>query len=345
MSYKNEILLDVFKGKSLERPPIWIMRQAGRILPGYRKIRSSVSGFKELVKNPELIAEVTVEPMDVLGVDAAILFSDILVIPEAMGLDYDIVEKKGPVFPKTISSASDVDKLISGAPVIEHLSYVFDSIHKTKERIENRNPLIGFSGAPWTLFAYMIEGSGSKTFSKARRFLYEQPVASHLLMSKITDSIIVYLQEKINCGVDVVQLFDSWSDMLPVDQYKEFSLPYVTRIFDSIDGVPKIFFPKGGWSLMPLFKDLKIDGLSIDWKTSPTYIRDHLGHDIVLQGNLDPCQLYAPKDQIETKTQEMISQFGGRHIVNLGHGVYPDTSYEHVQAFVRAVKSYSYLSA
>ena len=203
MSYKNEILLDVFKGKPLERPPIWIMRQAGRILPGYRKIRSSVSGFKDLVKNPELIAEVTVEPMNVLGVDAAILFSDILVIPEAMGLDYDIVEKKGPLFQRTVTAAADVDELLSGEHVIDHLSYVFDSIHKTKDRIDNRNPLIGFSGAPWTLFAYMVEGSGSKTFSKARRFLYEEPEASHKLMSKITESIIFYLKEKIRCGVDL----------------------------------------------------------------------------------------------------------------------------------------------
>ena len=342
MSYKNEILLDVFKGKPLERPPIWIMRQAGRILPGYRKIRSSVSGFKDLVKNPELIAEVTVEPMDVLGVDAAILFSDILVIPEAMGLDYDIVEKKGPLFQRTVTSAADVDELLSGEHVIDHLSYVFDSIHKTKDRIDNRNPLIGFSGAPWTLFAYMIEGSGSKTFSKARRFLYEEPEASHKLMSKITESIIFYLKEKIRCGVDLVQLFDSWSDMLPVDQYAEFSLPYVRRIFDSIDEVPKIFFPKGGWSLIPLFKDLKIDGLSIDWKTSPSYIRSHLGDDIILQGNLDPCQLYAPVNEIQGKTQAMIAEFGGNHIVNLGHGVYPDTSYEHVQAFVQSVKSFRY---
>lgn len=342
MSYKNEILLDVFKGKTLERPPIWIMRQAGRILPGYRKTRASVSGFKELVQNPELIAEVTVEPMDVLGVDAAILFSDILVIPEAMGLDYEIVEKKGPLFQETVTSAADVDKLISGAPAVENLKYVFDSIHMTKERIDNRNPLIGFSGAPWTLFAYMVEGSGSKTFSKARRFLYEQPVASHKLMSKITESIIVYLKEKIRSGVDIVQLFDSWSDMLPVSQYEEFALPYVKRIFDSIDEVPKIFFPKGGWSLIPLFSDLKIDGLSIDWKTSPDYIRTHLGNDIILQGNLDPCQLYASKDEIRKNTQSMITEFGGRHIVNLGHGVYPDTSYEHVQAFVQAVKSYQY---
>ncbi len=342
MSYKNEILLDVFKGKSLERPPIWIMRQAGRILPGYRSVRSSVSGFKELVKSPDLIAEVTVEPLDVLGVDAAILFSDILVIPEAMGLDYDIVPNKGPLFQKTINSPHDVASLVSGDYVLDDLSYVFNSIKTTKVAIDNRNPLIGFSGAPWTLFAYMIEGSGSKTFSNARRFLYEQPKASHELMNKITESIISYLNQKIKYGVDLIQLFDSWSDMLPIDQYREFSLPYVRRIFDQVQGVPKIFFPKGGWSLIPSFSDLDIQGLSIDWKTPPKYVRDILGDTVILQGNLDPCQLYAPIDEIEQKTKEMIDNFGSRHIVNLGHGVYPDTSYEHVQAFVRTVKSYRY---
>ena len=342
MAYKNEILLDVFKGNPIERPPIWIMRQAGRILPGYRKVRASVSGFKELVKSPDLIAEVTIEPLDVLKVDAAILFSDILVIPEAMGLDYDIIEKKGPVFVNTITSPKDVDRLTFGTDVLDPLSYVFESIDKTKKRIDHRNPLIGFSGAPWTLFAYMIEGSGSKTFSKARKFLYQEPEASHLLMSKITDSIIYYIKEKIHHGVDLIQLFDSWSDMLPVQQYREFCMPYLERIFTEIRSVPKIFFPKGGWSLIPMFHGLEIDAISIDWKTPPQYVRSQLGHEVILQGNMDPCQLYADVDKIKEETKTMIDNFGGRHIVNLGHGVYPDTSYEHVQAFVEAVRSYRY---
>lgn len=342
MSYKNEILLDVFKHKAVERPPVWVMRQAGRILPGYRSVRSSVSGFKELVKNPELIAQVTVEPLDVLGVDAAILFSDILVIPEAMGLDYDIIEKKGPKFSKVIKSGTDIDQLRFGDDVIPELKYVFDSIKTTKTAIDHRNPLIGFSGAPWTLFAYMIEGSGSKTFAKARRFLYEEPKESHRLMQKITDSIISYLKEKIRCGVDVIQLFDSWADMLPVDQYRNFSLPYVAQIFSSIDDVPKIFFPKGAWSMVPYFSNLAIDALGIDWTTPPQYVRSYLGERIILQGNMDPCQLYAPISEVEKKTLEVISSFGKNHIFNLGHGVYPDTSYEHVQAMIRTIKEYRY---
>lgn len=342
MSYKNEILLDVFKHKALERPPIWIMRQAGRILPGYRSVRASVSGFKELVKSPDLIAEVTVEPLEVLGVDAAILFSDILVIPEAMGLDYDIVEKKGPQFAEVIKTKTDIDRLISGDQVIGELKYVFDSIATTKARIADRTPLIGFSGAPWTLFAYMIEGSGSKTFSKARRFLYEHPEHSHLLMQKITDSIIAYLKQKIASGVDLVQLFDSWAEMLPVDQYKEFALPYIDQILSSIDEVPKIFFPKGAWSVIPHMKELKMDAIGIDWKTPISYVRAHLGDDIIIQGNMDPCKLYASKDKIQADSIAMMDKFNHNHIVNLGHGVYPDTDYTRVQEFVKTVKAYRY---
>ena len=342
MSYKNEILLDVFKNKSLERPPVWIMRQAGRILPGYREVRSSVSGFKELVKNPELIAQVTVEPLEVLGVDAAILFSDILVIPEAMGLDYDIIEQRGPRFPEVIKSSGDIDKLIFGDDVLPQLQYVFDSIATTKTALNNSNPLIGFSGAPWTLFAYMIEGSGSKTFSKARKFLYEYPSESHILLDKITQSIISYLKEKINCGVDLIQLFDSWAEMLPVDQYLEFSLPYVARIFDAIDEVPKIFFPKGAWSIIPHMSELNMDAIGIDWKTPIDFVRLHLGPEIIVQGNMDPCKLYAPKIDIVNHTINMIKGFDRNHIVNLGHGVYPDTDFTHVQSFVNTVKEYRY---
>lgn len=342
MTYKNEILLDVFKKKEVKRPPVWVMRQAGRILPGYRKVRASVSGFKELVKHPELIAEVTVEPLDVLGVDAAILFSDILVIPEAMGLDYDIIEKRGPRFSKVIKDARDIDGLRSGQEVLPELDYVFDSIGTTKAAINGRNPLIGFSGAPWTLFAYMIEGSGSKTFAKARRFLYERPEDSHRLMQKITDSIIAYLRQKITSGVDVVQLFDSWADMLPVDQYKTFALPYVEQIFSSITDTPKIFFPKGAWSVIPLMSDLNIDAIGIDWITPPAYVRNHLGDDLILQGNMDPCQLYASIGEVEDRTKEVIRAFGKNHIFNLGHGVYPDVSYEHVQAMVNTIKEFRY---
>ncbi len=342
MSYKNEILLDVFKKKATERPPIWVMRQAGRILPGYRQVRASVSGFKELVTSPDLIAEVTVEPLEILGVDAAILFSDILVIPECMGLDYEIIPKKGPAFEKVISSPGDIDDLISGREAVDRLGYVFESITKTKARINGSNPLIGFSGAPWTLFAYMIEGGGSKTFSKARRFLYEHPEASHRLLDMISETIIVYLQEKIKYGVDLVQLFDSWAEMLPVEQYLEFSLPYVNKILAAITGVPKIFFPKGAWSIIPHMKDTPMDAISIDWKTPPSYVRQHLGDDIIIQGNMDPCYLYASQPRIMAKALQTMDEMGQRHIFNLGHGVYPDTDYTHVQTLINTVKTHRY---
>lgn len=342
MTYQNNILLEVLNKKEVERPPVWAMRQAGRILPGYRKIRASVSGFKELVKRPDLIAEVTLEPVDVLGVDAAILFSDILVIPEAMGVDYDIVEKKGPVFKNPITELSQIGHLNYGQDCLEDLSYVFESIGKTKKTLDNRVPLIGFSGAPWTLFAYMIEGGGSKTFAKARRFLYEEPEAAHDLLDKITETIIVYLKQKIAEGCDTVQLFDSWASMLSVEQYQEFCLPYVDRIFAAIDEVPKIFFPKGAWSCIPLFRNLQIDAISIDWLTPINYVRQHLGNDIIVQGNFDPANLYAPVDQIQANVQKKIEEAGKNHIFNLGHGVYPDTDRNHVKSMIDAIKSSRY---
>ncbi|MFT6809600.1 MAG: uroporphyrinogen decarboxylase [Saprospiraceae bacterium] len=342
MSYHNNLLLDVLEGKKVARPPVWVMRQAGRILPGYRKIRASVGSFKGLVKRPDLISEVTVEPLQVLGVDAAILFSDILVIPEAMGVNYEIVEKVGPIFESPIMNPSDIDRLISGIDVLPNLDYVFESIYKTKQLMDGSNPLIGFAGAPWTLFAYMIEGSGSKTFSKARRFLYEEPEASHRLLGMIADSTAYYLKEKINVGVDAIQLFDSWAGSLTVAQYKEFCLPYIKRILDAVEGIPRIFFPKGAWSSVPSFTELNFEAIGIDWTTPVEYIREHLGTDQIIQGNMDPAMLYADPETISVEVHKLIRSVGGKHIFNLGHGVYPDTSADHVKVMVDAVKTFRY---
>ncbi|MFM2395036.1 MAG: uroporphyrinogen decarboxylase, partial [Bacteroidota bacterium] len=208
---KNDILMKVLKGEEVDRPPIWLMRQAGRILPQYRKVRESLPGFIDLVKNPELVAVVTAQPVDELDTDAAILFSDILVIPEAMGLPYEMVESKGPFFPRTIESKSDIENLQYGEDAAANLQYVYKGIDHTKDLLGNKVPLIGFSGAPFTLFCYMVEGKGSKTFSKAKKMLYTQPELSHLLLSKITDTIIAYLLMKVKHGVDAVQIFDSWA--------------------------------------------------------------------------------------------------------------------------------------
>ena len=339
MKIKNDLLLRTLRSEQVERPPVWLMRQAGRILPQYRAIRNSLSGFIELVTTPALAAEVTVQPVDELGVDAAIIFSDILVIPEAMGVRYEMVEKKGPSFPDPIRNESQIDKLASGEDAAGQLDYVFEAIRLTKKELAGRVPLIGFSGAPWTLLAYMIEGGGSKTFSKARRFLYTHPNAAKKLLEKTTDSIIAYLQGKVAAGADVIQIFDSWAGVLSPDLYQEFSIPYISKICDSLQGVPVIVFAKDAWFALPEIGQLNCKAVGLDWTVPPTLGRKWVGPNKILQGNLDPTLLYGNKDQIEAGTNQMIRQFGSKHIVNLGHGVYPDTPLENVKHFVNFVKN------
>jgi len=339
---KNDILLRKLAGEATDRPPIWLMRQAGRILPQYRKIRSSLSGFVELVTTPHLASEVTIQPVDHLDVDAAIIFSDILVIPEAMGLPYELIEKKGPYFPKTITSKADIDKLISGQSAAENLDYVYKAIELTKKNLENRVPLIGFSGAPWTLMSYMIEGQGSKTFSKAKAFLYKEPVLSGILIEKLTDSIIAYLKLKIAAGVDVVQVFDSWAGSLNRDIYKRFFMPSMKRIVEEITEVPVIVFAKGAHFALEDQKDLNADCIGIDWTVEMSYARQIFGKDQVLQGNIDPCLLYSSIKEIEEKAHKTIQEAGNQHVFNLGHGVYPDTPLENIEFLVKNIKSYRY---
>ncbi len=341
-SIKNDLLLKTIQGDFTQRPPVWLMRQAGRILPQYRKIRNSLSGFKELVQTPDLLAEVTVQPVDELGVDAAILFSDILVIPEAMGLDYELIEKKGPSFPVTIKSKADVDRLLSGAAAAEKLGYVYDGIDHTKKALEDRVPLIGFAGAPWTLLAYMIEGGGSKTFAQAKKFLYQENVAAHELLNKITETTIAYLKLKIKHGCNVIQVFDSWAGLLGPTLYAEFAIPYIKRICKAIDEVPIIVFSKGAWFAINDIARLSCDVVGLDWNFNPANARAAFGNDLVFQGNLDPCCLYAPEAVIVEKTEEMLKAFGRNHIANLGHGVYPDTPLDNVKVFVNTVKNYRY---
>lgn len=340
MKIQNDLFLRAARGEKTERPPVWLMRQAGRILPQYRALRGSLSGFKELVETPNLAAEVTIQPVDELGVDAAIIFSDILVIPEAMGLEYQMVEKKGPWFPKTIHGMPDVEKLISGDAAASELTYVYDALSITKRELAGRVPLIGFAGAPWTLLSYMVEGSGSKTFSQAKKFLYTQPETAHALLDKLSDTIIVYLKNKIKAGADLVQIFDSWAGILSPEQYEEFSLRYIRKICDAIDEAPITVFAKNAWFALESMNDLSCEVIGLDWNTKPEFARNILGEDRVVQGNLDPCMLYASHDEIEKKTKEMIQAFGGNHIVNLGHGVYPDTPLDGVKHFVNTVKQY-----
>ncbi len=340
MSLKNDLLLRAARGEKTERTPVWLMRQAGRILPQYRAVRESVSGFIELATTPELAAEVTIQPVDILGVDAAIIFSDILVIPEAMGLPYEMVEKRGPHFPNTIQSVADLAKLHVADPETD-LGYVLEAIKIVKKELAGRVPLIGFAGAPWTIFAYMVEGSGSKTFSKAKKMLYTDPELSHQLLQKITDSTIQYLQAQIQYGADLVQIFDSWAGILSPNQYRVFSLPYIAQICDAITNAPKTVFAKGAFFALAEMRSLNCETIGLDWNMDIQETRALVGPQKTLQGNLDPCVLYASFDTIRKETENMLRSFGPeRHIANLGHGVYPDTDPEKVKCFIETVKAF-----
>src|SRR5690606_34470688 len=263
MNFKNDLILRTLRGEKTERTPVWLMRQAGRILPEYRKVRASAGDFKTLVKTPEMAAEVTVQPVDILGVDAAIIFSDILVIPEAMGLNYEMEEKRGPIFPKKISSPTDLDQLHIAEG--EELGYVLEAIRLTKKELNGRVPLIGFAGAPWTIFSYMIEGSGSKTFSAAKKVLYSEPDLAHRLLDMITSSTINYLKAQVRAGADIIQVFDSWAGILSPEQYFQFSLPYISRICDAITEVPKIVFAKGAFFAREKMNSIACDVVGLDW--------------------------------------------------------------------------------
>ena len=293
-----------------------------------------MSGFKELVETPHLAAEVTIQPVDILGVDAAIIFSDILVIPEAMGLPYEMIEKKGPYFPKTIESQENIDSL-NNSDLEDNLSYVFEAIKITKNELSQRVPLIGFAGAPWTIFAYMIEGQGSKTFSKAKSFLYREPDLAHMLLEKITISTIEYLKLQIKAGVDLVQIFDSWAGILTPEYYNEFGMKYVHKICDEINKVPLTVFSKGAFFALESMTNLNCNTIGLDWTMDIDQAIKLFDNTKTLQGNLDPCVLYGDFNLIEKKTKEMLNNFAGcRHIANLGHGVYPDTSPEKVKCFI-----------
>ncbi|MCK6691633.1 MAG: uroporphyrinogen decarboxylase [Thermoanaerobaculia bacterium] len=338
----NDLLLRVARGEPTDRPPVWLMRQAGRILPQYRALRSNFQDFKTFVKTPEAAAEATVQPVDELGVDAAIIFSDILVVPEAMGLNYEMIEAKGPRFPEVIEKKADVDALISGENAAERLYYVFEALRLSKQILAGRVPLIGFAGAPWTILAYMVEGSGSKTFSRARRLLYAEPALAHNLLQKITDTTIAYLQRQVAAGANLLQLFDSWAGELPPAHYRTFAVPYLQQICEALPDVPKTVFAKGAWFALEDLGELPCEVIGLDWNIPPAFARARTGESKALQGNLDPCTLYADEKTIADETNEMLRQFGRRHIANLGHGVYPDTPLEGVKVFVETVKKWNY---
>jgi uroporphyrinogen decarboxylase len=338
---KNDLLLRAAKGQEVERAPIWLMRQAGRVLPEYRATRSKAKNFIEFVKNHELACEVTIQPVDILGVDAAIIFSDILVIPEAMGLPYQMIEAKGPWFENTIKTKADIDNLrIAEAG---DLDYVMKALQLTKKELNDRVPLIGFAGAPWTIFAYMIEGSGSKTFSKAKQFLYTQPELAHQLLEKITQSTINYLKGQVAAGANILQLFDSWAGVLSEQMFYEFSLKYMSKICDALSPlVPITVFAKDAHYAVQKISETSCHSIGLDWTIDPLIARKQAGNK-TLQGNADPCLLYADEKKIIEETHIMLKAFGKqRYICNLGHGLYPDIDKAKVKFFVDVVKEYKW---
>ena len=336
--YQNDLILRAAKGEHVERVPIWLMRQAGRILPEYKAVRSQTKSFLEFVHNSELAAEVTIQPVDILGVDAAIIFSDILVIPEAMGLPYQMIEAKGPWFEKTIKEKKDIDALHIATE--GDLDYVIQAIKLAKKGLDNRVPLIGFAGAPWTLMAYMVEGSGSKTFSQAKKFLYQQPALAHQLLDKITQSTIQYLKAQVVAGADMIQVFDSWAGVLGQDKYNEFSLKYISQICDAIAPLaPVTVFAKDAHFALADMSKLNCNTIGLDWTINPQDARIIIGNEKTLQGNADPCMLYADEKTIEQEAKKMIQAFGKhRYIANLGHGLYPDTDKNKVKHFIDCIK-------
>jgi uroporphyrinogen decarboxylase len=337
---KNDLLLRALRKEKVERPPVWMMRQAGRYLPDYIKLREKYDFFTRC-QTPELATTITLQPVDQVGVDAAIIFSDILVIPQAMGVEVLMEEGKGPSLPKTIKTQADIDALITtGAG--ESLKYVYDALSLTKKELNGRVPLIGFAGAPWTILCYMVEGKGSKTWDKAKQFAYTQPVLAHSLLQKITDITIEYLKLQVKAGADTVQVFDSWAGALSPADFKIFAQPYLFQIADALkNDAPVILFPKGSWYALQDISESSASGVGIDWCVTPQFARQLTQNKITIQGNFDPAKLLGTIPQIKKEVKEMIDAFGVQHyIANLGHGITPNVPVDNARAFVDAVKEY-----
>ena len=337
---KNDLFLRALRGEEVERPPVWMMRQAGRYLPQYMKLRKKYTFF-ERVETPELACEITIQPIDELEPDAAIIFSDILTIPQALGIDVQMIQGKGPVMGNPIQSEDDAFSILA-EDIAEKLHYVMDAITLTRKELNGRVPLIGFAGAPWTLFCYMVQGEGSKNFDKAKSFLYQHPEASRHVMKELTRATIDYLNAQIRAGAQAVQLFDSWSGLLSPEDFNEWALPCLMDIAKNVKGVPMILFAKGSWyALERLSYKSGVAALGLDWTISPEFAREKTGGQITLQGNFDPSHLLAPIKEIELKTKRMIDRFGTqRYIANLGHGILPHVPVDHARAFVDTVKGY-----
>jgi len=351
LNLKNDLIIKACKRLPTERTPIWIMRQAGRYLPEYRAVRAK-HDFLKMCKTPELAAEVTIQPVDIIGVDAAIIFSDILVVPEAMGMHLEIHEGRGPVFSRPINSKDDLAKLKNPDPN-KDLKFVMDAISLTKKELNGRVPLIGFAGAPWTILTYMVEGQGSKSFSKVKKLIYGNPELAHQLLEKITRATADYLSAQIDAGANLVQIFDTWAGILSPRDYQVFALRYVHQLISEIKSFqspvstekdePVIYFPKGVHYLMHELKECGADVISVDWTLELEKVRRKMGDKVAIQGNLDPTVLYAEPSFIKREARKVLESFGkgNGHIFNLGHGILPDVDPENVKVLVNYVKEES----
>ncbi|PCI20611.1 MAG: uroporphyrinogen decarboxylase [Piscirickettsiaceae bacterium] len=339
---KNDLILRTLRGEQTERTPVWMMRQAGRYLPEYRATRAQAGSFLELCKNADLACEVTLQPLERYPLDAAILFSDILTIPDAMGLGLYFEEGEGPRFERTVRTAADIDKLFVPDPNQE-LQYVMNAVSTIKKGLNGSVPLIGFSGSPWTLACYMVEGSGSKNFARIKRMMYDTPELMHRLLDIVSQSVISYLQAQIEAGAEIVMVFDTWGGNLSTKDYETFSLAYSRKISDALiaknPDIPRMLFTKGAGVWLKSMANAGYNALGVDWTTDLKLARELTQDKVILQGNLDPTSLYASPETIRQKVRDVLADYGHghKHIFNLGHGILPDINPEHVEAFIDEV--------
>jgi uroporphyrinogen decarboxylase len=341
---KNDTFIRALLKQPVDYTPVWMMRQAGRYLPEYRAVREQAGSFLNLCTNPELACEVTLQPLRRFDFDAAILFSDILTIPDAMGLGLYFTEGEGPKFKNPIRTVADINKLSIPDPETD-LRYVVDAVRLIRKALQGSVPLIGFSGSPWTLATYMIEGGSSKSFQKAKSLMYEQPKHMHIMLDKLAQSVAAYLNAQIAAGAQAVMLFDTWGGMLTSEDYAEFSLYYAKQVRSLLNTgtgeqkTPTILFTKGGGQWLETMLDAGYDALGLDWQTDIQLARARVGDKVALQGNMDPVTLYAQPDYIFDKVKTILEKYGqgSGHVFNLGHGILPDINPDHVKAMVDAV--------
>jgi uroporphyrinogen decarboxylase len=344
---ENDRFLRALLKQPVDTTPVWIMRQAGRYLPEYKATRQHAGSFMDLCKNAELASEVTLQPLERFDLDAAILFSDILTVPDAMGLGLYFAEGEGPVFERPLRDLAAIKAL--GVPDPEgELQYVMNAVRTIRSDLNGRVPLIGFSGSPWTLATYMVEGRSSKDFSKVKGLMYEDPQAMHLLLDKLADSVTAYLNAQIAAGAQAVMVFDTWGGTLTPQTYRDFSLQYMQKIVDGLvrenDGrkVPVILFTKGGAQWLESMADTGCDGLGLDWTININEARERVGERVALQGNMDPCVLYADPETIRANVKRIINDFGlpTGHVFNLGHGIHQYVNPDNVKVLVDAVHEF-----